>query len=125
MRRIYLRSTHLTTNLTSPGFPLKYRNDLICLWTIIGREDSFTVLSIVEFQLERGYDFLTIGIGAYASSGSGDVIARLTGLVKLRTITSPETTMWIQIATDRTGIGNGFHIELGLTNNRRGKSNMS
>ncbi len=120
IRNIYLRTDDAVVNRTSPGYPTGYRDELICLWTVIGLESRYIVISIFEFEMERGYDFLTIGNGRDSTS-SASVVARLTGRIKLRTITSSHLTMWIQVTTDRTGGGTGFNLELSLARNILGK----
>ena len=119
VRNIYLRTDDFITNLTSPGYPSGYRNDLNCLWTVFGRQSRHIVVNILDFQMETGFDFLTIGNG-HDSTSSGSVIARLSGKIKLQTLTSNRIDMWIQIAADRTGTGKGFNLELLLTKNVEG-----
>ncbi|XP_072018523.1 CUB and sushi domain-containing protein 3-like [Amphiura filiformis] len=116
VRNIYLRTDDFMTNLTSPGYPFGYRDDLICLWTVYGRESRYIVIAILDFQMERGYDFLTIGNGEDSTSRAS-IVAKLTGDIKLRTISSSRLSMWLQVAADRTGTGKGFNIEISLAKN--------
>ena len=67
------------------------------------------VLRIRSFDLERGFDYLTIGDGNEVRNNE---LARLTGQVKVRTITSGSSTMWMLLTTDNTGHMPGFHFEL-------------
>ncbi len=113
IRVIHLRVDDYIANLTSPGFPLPYRNDLICLWTIRARDDRLTRLTFLTFQLEHDYDFLTVGTGVGQTSRDS-IVARLTGVIKLRSMTLEEEKMWVQISTDRTGTDVGFHLEIYL-----------
>ena len=69
--------------------------------------------------METGFDFLTIGDGDDSMS-SGSVVARLTGKIKLQTLTSSRIDMWIQVTADRTGADKGFNFELSLTKNIQG-----
>ena len=73
--------------------------------------------------MERGYDYLTIGNGEHTSSRE-NVIARLTGTLKIRTLTLEKTTMWLQIVTDRTGTEIGFQLRLELASSTNGESNF-
>ena len=97
-------------NFTSPGFPSQYPPNLECLWHIFAVDNKVNVLRIRSFDLERGFDELTIGDGNEAGKNE---IARLTGQVKVRTVTSGSSTMWMMMSTDKTGQMSGFYLEIG------------
>ncbi|XP_072033271.1 CUB and sushi domain-containing protein 3-like [Amphiura filiformis] len=110
VRQIFLRTDDVT-NLTSPGYPSKYRNDLICSWTVFATDDTNVLLEVVYFQMEHGYDFLMIGNG----QNPGDAMstfAALTGNIKIRTLTSSGQSVWLTIVTDGTGSRTGFHVHI-------------
>ncbi len=102
-----------TQNLTSPGFPSLYRNDLICRWivTAIDAIEDIIWVKFITFDLERGYDFLQIGDGD-DSSDESSLIGSFTGRLKLHVLSSNEFQLWIVIVTDSSGISQGFHIEV-------------
>ena len=120
LRYINLGSDDEIVPLTSPGYPVHYRNDLVCEWTVSATGTRIITATIENFDMEEGFDFLILGNGERSSgsgssvSGSGSgVIVRLTGHgSKVRVVTSGEPNMWIKVATDRTGIATGFLIHV-------------
>ncbi|XP_072039665.1 lutropin-choriogonadotropic hormone receptor-like [Amphiura filiformis] len=66
--------------------------------------------------MEDGYDFVTFGNGEESSEEDADVIVRLTGEAKLRTVTSSGSFMWINVASDRTGLAKGFLLHISQVN---------
>ena len=97
--------------LSSPGYPAYYHNEILCTWTVTAATESrHILLSLNDFYLEDGFDFLSIGNGDRSSIGRESTIVQFSGEVKLRTITSVGDSMWLQFATDRTGIERGFNI---------------
>ncbi len=97
-------------NLTSSGYPSNYPNDLQCNW-LVNSENYGLILNILDFDLERGYDYLTIGIGDNPSNVASRV-ASLTGLVKLKAVTFLDGHLWMELNTDSTGSRIGFVIQL-------------
>ena len=93
---------------------MTYRNDLICEWIVHSAGGRRIILDIIDFDMENKYDFLIVGNGENSAIKSS-LIARLTGETKLRTLTSAEDTMWLKVASDRTGTRRGFEIELART----------
>ena len=110
-RNIYLGSDEEIITLTTPGYPMAYRNELICEWIVNSAGDRKIILDIIDFDMENKYDFLIVGNGDNSAIKSS-VIARLTGKTKLRTLSSTDDIMWLKLASDRTGTGRGFEIEL-------------
>ncbi|XP_072046305.1 CUB and sushi domain-containing protein 3-like [Amphiura filiformis] len=97
-------------NLTSSGYPFNYPNDLSCNW-IANAQNHQLVLEILDFDLERGYDYLTIGTGDIPSD-FGSRVASLTGVVKLKVLTFQDGILWTVFKTDSTGSRTGFAIQL-------------
>ena len=93
---------------------MAYRNELICEWIVSAAGGRRIILDIIDFDMENKYDFLIVGNGDNSAIKSSN-IARLTGKTKLRTLSSTEDTMWLKVASDRTGTGRGFEIELTRT----------
>ena len=97
-------------NFTSPGFPWQHPPNLSCQWLVhTAGEYMVIVLRIKSFHLERGFDYLTIGNGILPGI---DEVARLTGQVKVRTVTSGRSTMWMMLTADNTGNMMGFYLQL-------------
>ena len=113
-RDIYLGSDEEVVTRTTPGYPMAYRNELICEWIVNAAGGRRIILDIIDFDMENRYDFLIVGNGEN-SAIKPSLIARLTGETKLRTLTSTEDTMWLKVASDRTGTRRGFEIELTRT----------
>ena len=98
-------------NLTSPGYPSKYGDDIDCEWRITALNAPTIKLSILDFDVERGYDFFIIG-NSHDIEDHETTIATLSGLVKLRTLTSEGPEMWMRFKTDRSGRRQGFFLQL-------------
>ena len=113
-RYIYIGSDEEIVTLTTPGYPMAYRNELICEWIVNAAGGRRIILDIIDFDMENKYDFLIVGNGDNSAIKSSS-IARLTGKTKLRTLSSTDDTMWLKVASDRTGTGRGFEIELTRT----------
>ena len=112
LRFINLGSDDEVVPLVSPGYPNYYRNDLLCEWTVSAIGERKLLANIEHLDMEDGYDFLQLGNGE-RSSGDKSVIASMTGhVVKVRTVTSTASQMWIKVAADRTGTGTGFLLHL-------------
>jgi hypothetical protein len=105
----FVSKTEVIT-LTSPGYPMPYSNNLVCEWSVSASEPRRIVIKIVDFEMEDGYDFLTVGDGENSIHGS--TLVSLTGDIWMNTITSSGSRMWIKIATDMTGVARGFHLNI-------------
>ena len=79
--------------------------------TAIDAIEDIIWVKFIAFDLERGYDFLQIGDGD-DSSDESSLIGSFTGRLKLHVLSSNEFRLWIVIATDSSGISQGFHVEL-------------
>ena len=96
-------------NFTSSGFPWQYSPNLECQWYILADDNLVIVLRIELFNLEKAFDYLSIGDGKVAGK---DKITRLTGHVTIRTVTSGTSTMWMVFSTDSTGQMSGFNLQI-------------
>ncbi len=69
------------------------------------------MLEIIEFELERGFDTLTIG--EYRGVTHYEIVI-LTGTAKLHTVPSSplSSALNLQFQTDKTGSGKGFRINI-------------
>ena len=104
--------------LSSPGHPLSYPNDLSCSWTVCGSNRRITI-AIIEFQTEKGYDFLTIGNGKETTPESK--VATLSGTIKIRRVTTMTADAWLQMTSDSSGSAGGFLLKLNHVANIEGK----
>ncbi|XP_072022253.1 uncharacterized protein [Amphiura filiformis] len=109
-RNIYIEYGDVK-NLTSANYPGNYLTDLLCSYLVESVEGTPIVIDIMDFDLERNYDFLIIGDGEDPSDAES-TIATLTGMVKIRRIVSLEHQIWIKFVSDRTGTRRGFDIHI-------------
>ncbi|XP_072018381.1 uncharacterized protein [Amphiura filiformis] len=104
--------TSRLTNMTSPWYPNPYPPDLNCQWIIVADNKTYEPLIVARvkfFELENDYDILTVGNGQVARV---DTIAMLTGVLKVRAITSSTSSMWFALETDNVGNKMGYRLEL-------------
>ncbi|XP_043915904.1 CUB and sushi domain-containing protein 1-like [Protopterus annectens] len=94
--------------ITSPNFPVQYDNNAHCVW-IITATSSYKVIKITfeEFDLERGYDTLTVGDGGQPGDPK-TVLHVLTGTTVPDLIVSTNHQMWLIFQTDGTSSSLGF-----------------
>ena len=76
-------------------------------------------VAVIEFETEKGYDFLNIGSGTEATAESK--LASLSGIVKIRRITTLVADAWLQMTSDSSGRATGFVLELGQVVDIEGK----
>uniref|UniRef100_A0AAQ4S362 CUB and Sushi multiple domains 3a n=1 Tax=Gasterosteus aculeatus aculeatus TaxID=481459 RepID=A0AAQ4S362_GASAC len=95
---------------TSPNFPIQYESNSQCVW-IIAASDSNKVIQInfEEFDLEIGYDSLTIGDGGEVGD-SKTIIQVLTGSFVPDLIVSMSHQMWLHLQSDESVGSIGFKI---------------
>ena len=109
---IFLESAIIITNLTSPGFPALYPDNLDCHWVVVAADDNYVVVArVLFFHLEKGFDYLTIGDGGDVEDKSS-AIASLTGSLKVSALASSISNMWMALTTDSTGHLEGYRFEL-------------
>ena len=109
VRSVYLDTDGLSTNFTSPGFPSFYYSKLDCHWQIFAEPEMVVSLNILQFNLERNFDFLIFGNGINFNENK---TGRLTGPVKVKYITSSGPVLWMIMKTDLTGSAEGFVFEM-------------
>ena len=73
-------------------------------------EEVIVILRFVQFELERGYDFLHIGNG-YDSTDESSLKYDFTGVLSLRLLASTGVAVWMVFDSDKSGTGQGFHIQ--------------
>ena len=74
--------------------------------------DNVIRVDILDFELERGYDFMIVGNGDESTDKNSRITDKLTGKIKLKRLVSSGSKLWIEFHTDRTGLSRGFDILL-------------
>ncbi|KAH0631151.1 hypothetical protein JD844_005313 [Phrynosoma platyrhinos] len=86
--------------ITSPNYPVQYDNNAYCVWVITAVNPAKVIkLSFEEFDLERGYDTLTVGDGGQVGDQKS-VLYVLTGSTVPDLIVSTQHQMWLLFQTD-------------------------
>uniref|UniRef100_A0A8C9ZD11 CUB and Sushi multiple domains 2 n=1 Tax=Sander lucioperca TaxID=283035 RepID=A0A8C9ZD11_SANLU len=99
--------------ITSPNYPVQYENNAHCVWVITAMDSekvsSFSLLFIFShfFDLERGYDTLTVGDGGKIGD-TRRVLYVLTGSSVPDLIVSLSNQMWLHLQSDDTIGSAGF-----------------
>ncbi|XP_023489601.1 CUB and sushi domain-containing protein 2 isoform X1 [Equus caballus] len=94
--------------ITSPNFPIQYDNNAHCVWIITALNPAKVIkLAFEEFDLERGYDTLTVGDGGQ-DGDQKTVLYILTGTSVPDLIVSTNHQMWLLFQTDGSGSSLGF-----------------
>ncbi|XP_067840108.1 CUB and sushi domain-containing protein 1-like [Heptranchias perlo] len=94
--------------ITSPNYPVQYENNAHCVWVISTTDpDKIIKLKFEEFDLERGYDTLTVGDGGKVGD-TRTVLYALTGSSVPDLIVSMSNQMWLHLQSDETIGSLGF-----------------
>ncbi|XP_048865206.1 CUB and sushi domain-containing protein 1-like isoform X4 [Brienomyrus brachyistius] len=94
--------------ITSPNYPVQYENNAHCVWVITTSDPSKVIkLAFEEFELERGYDTLTVGDGGKIGDARR-VLYVLTGSSVPDLIVSMSNQMWLHLQSDDTIGSSGF-----------------
>uniref|UniRef100_A0A6Q2YMZ5 CUB and Sushi multiple domains 3a n=1 Tax=Esox lucius TaxID=8010 RepID=A0A6Q2YMZ5_ESOLU len=95
---------------TSPNFPIQYESNSQCLWIITAGDPNKVIqINFEEFDLEIGYDSLTIGDGGEVGD-SATIIQVLTGSFVPDLIVSMSHQMWLHLQSDESVGSIGFKI---------------
>ncbi|XP_049586358.1 CUB and sushi domain-containing protein 3 isoform X1 [Syngnathus scovelli] len=95
---------------TSPNFPIQYESNSQCVWIITASDPNKVIqINFEEFDLEIGYDSLTIGDGGEVGD-SKTVIQVLTGSFVPDLIVSMSHQMWLHLQSDESVGSIGFKI---------------
>uniref|UniRef100_A0A8C9W057 CUB and Sushi multiple domains 2 n=1 Tax=Scleropages formosus TaxID=113540 RepID=A0A8C9W057_SCLFO len=96
--------------ITSPNFPVQYDNNANCTWVITAADPSKVIkLTFEDFDLERGYDTLTVGDGASVGDQK-TVFHVLSGTTTPDLVVSTSHQMWLNFKTDDTSGSLGFKV---------------
>ncbi|XP_019343511.2 CUB and sushi domain-containing protein 2 isoform X1 [Alligator mississippiensis] len=94
--------------ITSPNYPVQYDNNAYCVWVITALNPAKVIkLTFEEFELERGYDTLTVGDGGEVGDQK-TVLYVLTGSTVPDLIVSTHHQMWLLFQTDSVSNLLGF-----------------
>ncbi|KAM9605609.1 CUB and sushi domain-containing protein 2-like [Morphnus guianensis] len=94
--------------ITSPNYPVQYDNNAYCVWVITALNPAKVIkLTFEEFELERGYDTLTVGDGGQVGDQK-TVLYVLTGTTVPDLIVSTHHQMWLLFQTDSVSNLLGF-----------------
>ncbi|KAI8478628.1 CUB and sushi domain-containing protein 3 [Branchiostoma belcheri] len=93
--------------LTSPGYPNNYGNNLNCRWTIQSASGTIIHLHFIAFSLEDGYDNLNIFDGSAGSTPAQS----LTGNNVPSDFDSSGNTVVVQFTSDQSVVQSGFLLE--------------
>eukprot|EP00063_Salmo_salar_P082922 XP_014057757.1 PREDICTED: CUB and sushi domain-containing protein 3-like [Salmo salar] len=95
---------------TSPNFPIQYESNSHCVWIITASNPNKVIqINFEEFDLEIGYDSLTIGNGGQVGD-SRTIIQVLTGSFVPDLIVSMSHQMWLHLQSDESVGSIGFKI---------------
>ncbi|XP_077382387.1 CUB and sushi domain-containing protein 3-like isoform X4 [Festucalex cinctus] len=95
---------------TSPNFPIQYESNSQCVWIITASDPNKVIqINFEEFDLEIGYDSLTIGDGGEVGD-SKTIIQVLTGSFVPDLIVSMSYQMWLHLQSDESVGSIGFKI---------------
>ncbi|XP_052607730.1 CUB and sushi domain-containing protein 1 isoform X1 [Peromyscus californicus insignis] len=94
--------------ITSPNYPVQYEDNAHCVWVITSTDpDKVIKLAFEEFELERGYDTLTVG-DAGKVGDTRSVLYVLTGSSVPDLIVSMSNQMWLHLQSDDSIGSPGF-----------------
>uniref|UniRef100_A0A674D7B9 CUB and Sushi multiple domains 3 n=1 Tax=Salmo trutta TaxID=8032 RepID=A0A674D7B9_SALTR len=95
---------------SSPNFPIQYESNSHCVWIITASNPNKVIqINFEEFDLEIGYDSLTIGDGGQVGD-SRTIIQVLTGSFVPDLIVSMSHQMWLHLQSDESVGSIGFKI---------------
>uniref|UniRef100_A0A667WX46 CUB and Sushi multiple domains 2 n=1 Tax=Myripristis murdjan TaxID=586833 RepID=A0A667WX46_9TELE len=96
--------------ITSPNYPVQYDNNANCTWVITATDTSKVIkLTFEDFDLERGYDTLTVGDGEVVGDQK-TVFHVLSGTTTPDLVVSTSHQMWLNFKTDDTSGSLGFKV---------------
>ncbi|XP_056421690.1 CUB and sushi domain-containing protein 1 isoform X3 [Hyla sarda] len=94
--------------ITSPNYPVQYEDNAHCVWVITSTDpDKVIKISFEVFELERGYDTLTVGDGGKVGD-TRSVLYVLTGSSVPDLIVSMSNQMWLHLQSDDSIGSPGF-----------------
>lgn len=96
--------------ITSPNYPVQYDNNANCTWVITATDPTKVIkLTFEDFDLERGYDTLTVGDGEVVGDQK-TIFHVLSGTTTPDLVVSTSHQMWLNFKTDDTSGSLGFKV---------------
>lgn len=93
--------------VSSSNYPEKYNVNTECTVYLSAHNNGRVVLRFLDFELEEGWDFLTVGTGR----NSSNVISKYTGHYVPETLSSEITDIWIFFDADGLYSFKGFLLQ--------------
>ncbi|XP_075718053.1 CUB and sushi domain-containing protein 1 [Rhinoderma darwinii] len=94
--------------IISPNYPVQYEDNAHCVWVVTSTDpDKVIKISFEVFELERGYDTLTVGDGGKVGD-TRSVLYVLTGSSVPDLIVSMSNQMWLHLQSDDSIGSPGF-----------------
>ncbi|XP_025100639.1 cubilin-like isoform X6 [Pomacea canaliculata] len=94
--------------LTSPNYPSPYYNNADCRWLIVAGDGSVVRITVLNFNLEPGWDYLELYNGSQISSSS--LIIRTSSTPQQSVIYSTGQYMYIRFSSDSIISYTGFRL---------------
>ena len=110
--------------IVSPNFPNNYPNNARVQWLVSGPEDSQIVAVFNSFDLESGFDFLTVGSGLDATDQTS-LFVTLSGSYLPGDVVSINNEMWLNFTSDSSVTREGFWIEIMVFDPHNNTGNIS
>ena len=101
-------ATDGVSEITSPNYPANYNNSVYELWEIAAPADHLVFLHFTDFELEYGFDQLTVSDEVKTTS--------LTGSALPQDILSHGQYLWLEFTTDSSVTSRGFSLEASAYN---------
>ena len=113
--------TGVKVNITSPYYPGEYPNSAYKRWEISSPPGLATLLQFIAFNLELGFDYLSVYTGTIPSLSNSTRIADFTGQSLPGDTISYEPYMWLVFQSDYSINAGGFLAEVSAINVVTGK----
>ena len=97
--------------IVSPRYPDNYPNDANMQWVVSGPDGFQIVASFQAFDLESGYDTLTIGSGLNPEVVSSQLV-KLSGYLLPDDVISLNNELWLDFVSDHSVGRTGFWVEI-------------
>ncbi|XP_046370601.2 cubilin-like [Haliotis rufescens] len=112
-----LTATKEARYLTSPGYPLRYQNNLNCTWEIIGPQNSKLKVKILSSDIGRQVtcegDYVQVLDGSKDAASLGTFCG-----VNTPSYRSSGSTITIRFISDGSGTGKGFRLKYNYTDSQ-------
>ena len=97
--------------IVSPDYPENYPNHANVQWLVSGPEGYQVVAKFHAFNLESGYDFLSVGSGLDPNNRTS-LLVTLSGSDLPEDVVSNNHEMWLNFTSDYSITKDGFWLEI-------------